>query len=45
MNENSDRHVVKVHARARKDRREVINFPHIALGAIVAYFSICLFEL
>ena len=32
MKENSDKHVVNVHARARKDRREVISFPHTALG-------------
>jgi len=38
MNENSDRHVVNVHARARKERREVIKLPQIALGAIVDQF-------
>jgi hypothetical protein len=38
-NENSDKHVVKVHAKARNERREVINFPHIALGAIVDLLS------
>lgn len=38
MNENSDKHVVNVHARARKERREVIKFPQRALGAIVDQF-------